>query len=103
MYTETELKKMNKPDLLKIAADSEISATDEQTKSEIVKLILDNGVTKPDDENKPDKTPVDNAPKFTKAQIQSMHWYSHKRAELNKVLEDDKAYSLAYVEKLLKK
>jgi len=41
-------------------------------------------------------------PKFSKEQLLKSNWYSHRRDMLTALLEDDKQYSYAAVDRLIK-
>jgi hypothetical protein len=109
LYTEKELKNLNKAKLLEIAAANEIEA-DENTKNDDIKaLILGKGCPLPADYSPPNankgKNEVDtedkSVPKFGKEQLLKSNWYSHRRDALEALLEDGEVYSHAAVERLI--
>ena len=104
MYTETMLKKLNKPDLLKIAADNGINIPDGTTIPKIVELILEKGCPVPNtDEDQPPADDTDEGvQKFSKEEVLKSNWYSHRRVLLSGLLEDGKTYSYATVDMLIK-
>jgi len=116
LYTKKILKKFEKEQLLEISIKNEIAVPEGTTNPQIIDLILGKGCVMSDEHaaeygrdgltinENPQPAFVDDpvAEKFTKAEILKSHWYSHKRDFLNGVLEDDKTYSYAAVEWLIK-
>jgi hypothetical protein len=116
-YTEPALKKLDLPDLFKIAVDNEIKVSEETKKDDLIKLIVDKGCLllpkdppeTPSENNSQEDPPEDvppvnpDAQKYTKEQLLKSHWYSHKRNVLETVLEDGQSYTLPHVDWLLKR
>jgi len=115
LYSEEILNKLKKEDLLEITAKNNIAVFEGVAKSVIIELILNKGCVMSSEEPAEStaestaengEAPVfvdnPNAEKFTKAEILKSHWYSHKRDFLYGVLEDNKAYSYAAIERLIK-
>jgi hypothetical protein len=110
-YTETMLKPLKQVELLEIAAANEIEADESMKKADIIALILEKGCLVPADSggNPPEGDGNDDGendedesvPKFSKEQLLQSNWYSHRRDALNSLLDDDKEYSHATVQKLI--
>jgi len=111
LYTDAMLKKLNKEELSKIAADNEIEIPEGATNPKLIELILEKGCKIPADNPEPDPeaNPVEEfvedgkAPKYSKQQILESSWYSHRRGVLENLLEDNETYSYAKVEWLIAK
>lgn len=111
MYTEKTLKNINKPQLLEIAAANGIEVPDGATNDVIKGLIIAKGCPLPtnsgtnsplDTENKSGEVVEDESvPKFSKEQLVNSNWYSHRRDVLAVLLDDDKMYSHAAVDRMI--
>lgn len=91
-YTEKILKSMNKVQLLEITVANGIIANEEMSNNDIRALILEKGCFLPEN---------DVEIKYSKDQILKSACYSNRRDILNTLLEDEKQYSHAMVQKLL--